>query len=488
VAIKMIGGSFLSLLPKGLFNFAVDGGVCGQISMVLTDDKVRKRRRDVSGSRTPRLVVSPSNAGFSCGSVRDNNDDHDVESDRPRKRFRGRQSKIVDFVSSSPCATVSGNTCCNSPAQHKKKQTSDLIKKLPGDVVAHCLSFLGSTEDRHSLQSTCKLFREISSSDSMLHDADVFGDLETGKGGIIQENDTPATAAASLAPFARAGNLQALYLLGIIKCYCYQDLKNGILMLKMASSCGFVRSSYTLGIILRDSLPEEASHFMNIAVSKGYLPALQEILPAREMKDRFGEPNADELRRHLDPVGLNRLLLRDYVNSAELRGMNTSHCWNPLCGKWAYKASSTTTSSNPSLRMRRSNRFTTHTYEVDEHNMLDPPSHNEGIVSPHCGAGNQENIGTSKNTNNNGCDPSIPSNSNSRTHRRLHPHSSPGENRFSKGDRGSLFLAWNANGIVVDRVARMKMCSRCCRAKYCSKLCQVYDWRSSQHKMECQFL
>jgi hypothetical protein len=34
----------------------------------------------------------------------------------------------------------------------------------------------------------------------------------------------------------------------------------------------------------------------------------------------------------------------------------------------------------------------------------------------------------------------------------------------------------------------MKMCSRCCRAKYCSKLCQVYDWRSSQHKMECQFL
>jgi len=214
VAIKMIGGSFLSLIPKGLFNFAVDGGVCGQISMVLTDDKVRKRRRDV-GSRTPRLVISPSNAGFSCGSVHDNNnDDPDGESDRPRKRFRGRQSKIIDFVSYSPCATASGNTCCSSPAQQdiKKKQTSDLIKKLPGDVVAHCLSFLGSTEDRHSLQSTCKLFRDISSSDSMLHDADVFGDLETGKGGIIQENDTPATAAASLAPFARAGNLQALYL------------------------------------------------------------------------------------------------------------------------------------------------------------------------------------------------------------------------------------------------------------------------------------
>ena len=95
-------------------------------------------------------------------------------------------------------------------------------------------------------------------------------------------------------------------------------------MLTMASSRGYLRSSYTLGIILRDALVEEASQYMNLAASKGYLPALQEVLPAREMKERFGEPNADELRRHLDPVGLNRLLLRDYVNSAEYRGMSTS--------------------------------------------------------------------------------------------------------------------------------------------------------------------
>jgi len=492
----MIGGSFLSLLPKGLFNFAVDAGVCGQMSMVLTDDKVRKRRRDVGSCRTPRLVVSPTNAGnFSCGSrsraVRDNNDDDNGDSDRPRKRFRG-QSRIIDvFVKSppssppSPCTSAcgKGSTCCSkSPA--KKRQTSDLIKKLPGDVVAHCLSFLGSTEDRHSLQSTCKLFNKISSSDSMLSDVDVFGDLETGKGGIIQENDTPATAAAKLEPFARAGNLQALYTLGIIKCYCYQDLKNGIQMLKMASSRGFVRSSYTLGIILRDSLPKDASQFMNIAASKGYLPALQEILPAREMKERFGEPNAEELRKHLDPVGLNRLLLRDYVNSAELRGANTSHCWNPLCGKWAYKASSantTNSSNNPSLRMRRSNRNNVPAYDADEH-MYD-------AVSSHSGEGTQYNMNRDSISN--------------RLRRRLdtqshsHSHSSGGSCGSSKGCCGGSSSsdqkdvqasAWNANGVVVDRVARMKMCSRCCRAKYCSKLCQVYDWRSSQHKSECQFL
>jgi len=272
-------------------------------------------------------------------------------------------------------------------------------------------------------------------------------------------------------------------------------------MLTMASSLGYLRSSYTLGIILRDALVDEASQYMNIAALKGYLPALQEVLPAREMKERFGEPNADELRRHLDPVGLNRLLLRDYVNSAELRGMNTSHCWNPLCGKWAYKASSSnanicvtsTTSNSSTQRMRRPSAATQPTYDVDE-NMLDSSSpsnnnnSNEETAFPQRG---EEIRGTFISNNNIGF--------NSRLHRRPHHYSfnpiavASGQN-FSKSRAvGSslstrVIQSWYSNGVEVDRVARMKMCSRCCRAKYCSKLCQVYDWRSSQHKMECQFL
>jgi hypothetical protein len=322
------------------------------------------------------------------------------------------------------------------------------------------------------LQNTCKLFRKISDSDFMLSNIDVFGDIETGKGSIIREHDTPSTASAALEPFARAGNLQALFMMGIVKCYCYQDLKNGISMLKIASSRGYVRSSYTLGIILRDALFEDASTLMTIAASSGYIPALLETLPAREMKEKYGEPNAEELRKHLDPVSLNRLLLRDYVNSAELRSMNTSHCWNPLCGKWAYKASCVHTSSNPSLRSRLSSTSTS---------MYDPPSNSD---SPHySGTGNQEAIRAIRNNGRN------LSNSMNRQH-----HSLADRNKISKEHGGSSSskvvqaLAWHSNGVEVDRVARMKMCSRCCRAKYCSKLCQVYDWRSSQHKMECQFL
>jgi hypothetical protein len=243
-------------------------------------------------------------------------------------------------------------------------------------------------------------------------------------------------------------------------------------MLKIASSHGFVRSSYTLGIILRDALPNEAAHFMKLAAHTGYLPALQEMLPAREMKERFGEPNADELRRHLDPMCLNRLLLRDYVDSAELRGLNTSHCWNPLCGKWAYKA----TNANAAVRMRRPWGFE-YDLEGEAEPVVDP-----GIVTSlrrrsivGLGDGNESNDAQTN---------------------KARPASEAGTSEMTLSSppatvtptKPTQALAWVEGDIRVDRVSRMKMCSRCCRAKYCSKLCQVYDWRSSQHKQECQFL
>ena len=122
--------------------------------------------------------------------------------------------------------------------------------------------------------------------------------------------------------------------------YCHQDVKEGIRLLKHAASEGYVRASYALGLALRDTEPETAAKYMQTAADEEYLPALQELLPPREMKDKYGEPKADELRLHLDPICLNRLLTRYYTESAELRECNTSHCWNPLCGRWAFKANS----------------------------------------------------------------------------------------------------------------------------------------------------
>lgn len=123
-------------------------------------------------------------------------------------------------------------------------------------------------------------------------------------------------------------------------------MKEGLNLLKYAAAKGYVRASYALGLALRDSEPKTASKFMKAAADQAYIPALQELLPPRQMKDIYGEPKAEELRLHLDPFCLNRLLTRFYVESAELRDLNTSHCWNPLCGRWAFKANMQSPSSH----------------------------------------------------------------------------------------------------------------------------------------------
>jgi hypothetical protein len=225
--------------------------------------------------------------------------------------------------------------------------------------------------------------------------------------------------------------------LGIIKSYCNKDVDGGIDMLKFSSKKGYVRSSYALGLILRDSKPVQAMKYMKGAANSGYIPALQEVLSAREMKSKHGEPDADKLRLYLDPMCLNRLLGRHYVQAADLRGVSTSHCWNPLCGRWALKANPSS-SSPTSRRGRRSwgfsfNRHASHSVVSGQTGSTDTPSHRVNEVSANC----DHNCQTAEHD---------------------------------------------------VRMSRMKMCSRCCRAKYCSKLCQVYDWRSGRHKMECQFL
>ena len=256
--------------------------------------------------------------------------------------------------------------------------------------------------------------------------------------------------------------------LGMIKSYCHQDVERGILLLKKASSDGYVRSSYALGLVLRDSKPMEASQYMKLAAGEGYLPALQELLPAREMKAKYGEPNADELRRHLDPICLNRLLGRHYVHSAELRELNTSHCWNPLCGRWAFKASVSSSSAATAGRIRRPWGYS----------IFRNGNGGGEAAAPAPVAGTAHHHHHHNHNDNTNAETRVDSSGTS-------DESSSSQSSISQNSDGS---STSTASCVDIRVSRMKMCSRCCRAKYCSKLCQVYDWRSSRHKMECQFL
>ena len=227
-------------------------------------------------------------------------------------------------------------------------------------------------------------------------------------------------------------------------------MESGINLLRAAAAQGYVRSSYALGLVLRDSHPKEATEHMTHAANAGYIPALQEVLPPRQMKAQYGEPKAEELRRHLDPICLNRLLSRYYVKSADLRDLNTSHCWNPLCGRWAFKA---VTVAPGGIRGFRQRRHAAHrraaAAQAQPNFVLSDPAPFQIRPLQQTGQAGSSPI-------NNATSSPVP----------------------PVGTPQSLDV----------RVSRMKMCSRCCRAKYCSKLCQVYDWRSGRHKLECQFL
>eukprot|EP00548_Thalassiothrix_antarctica_P005051 CAMPEP_0194133796 /NCGR_PEP_ID=MMETSP0152-20130528/3814_1 /TAXON_ID=1049557 /ORGANISM="Thalassiothrix antarctica, Strain L6-D1" /LENGTH=262 /DNA_ID=CAMNT_0038829155 /DNA_START=106 /DNA_END=895 /DNA_ORIENTATION=- len=163
-------------------------------------------------------------------------------------------------------------------------ERSSFLRTLPDDVVGYCLSFLGSTQDRNALQCTCRKLRRLSNSNEILLSIKLGGDTETGLGGLFSDSDTINSAVHKVSIFARAGNVEALYILGMIKTFCQPDVEGGILILQRAAKEGFVRAHYTLGLVLRDSHTDEANRHMSTAAKADYLPALQEVLPNRDMK------------------------------------------------------------------------------------------------------------------------------------------------------------------------------------------------------------
>jgi len=328
-----------------------------------------------------------------------------------------------------------------SESNRTEQAQSLLFLQIPEDVIHHILSFLIDSKDRYSLQLSCRKFRKMSNNTDMMRVLDLGGDPETGCRSILNIMETPEQAIEGLFEFARAGNIRALYMTGMIVTYCYGD-KIGVSLLRHTASLGCLRSAYALGLILRDSSKSDSDAYLNSAIDSGFLPACQELFTSQQVKDRFGDLDALTLKRYFDPVGLNRLLGRCYLQCRGVRRVQSSHCWNPLCGRWAFKA----TPSFPH----------SHVHQLGNKSL--PP------LAPHLDASLSSLLPQSQRT----CQ-----------------HFVPAELTDSVG------IVCSDKKLKLShpfRVSRMKMCSSCRRAKYCSKLCQVYDWRSGRHKMECQYL
>jgi hypothetical protein len=218
--------SFFSILPKGIFglNHSVEGmmpvrneGMLSYASLrTLLEEKGRKRSRSVGSPETS--TVDCNGIRWACTQSKYSNlriviDEHDVyenngveELSRPPKRIR-RETEAAPVLVLNPLSSPS-----LPEQQATAKGKSCPLELLPEDILAHCLSFLGSKEDRFGLQCTSKQFQRLSSTDEMLIGIEVGGDRNTGKHGIIREHDTPDSASDKLTPFAVAGNLEALYM------------------------------------------------------------------------------------------------------------------------------------------------------------------------------------------------------------------------------------------------------------------------------------
>lgn len=237
----------------------------------------------------------------------------------------------------------------------------------------------------------------------------------------------------------------------MIAAYCHGD-RIGVAILKRTARRGCLRSAYALGLILRDSDKIESEKYLSGAIEKGYLPACQELLSSQTVKDRFGDLGHETLKEFFDPIGLNRLLGRCYLHSNGVRGVATSHCWNPCCGRWALKATQSNDGRTPQLQCP-SKCLPALTFQIEasllqllQKDQINTATTNSGGKAAAC-----------------------------------HGSEVPDEENMHLG-------LTCEDGRRSFRVSRMKMCSSCRRAKYCSKLCQVYDWRSGRHKMECQYL
>lgn len=373
---------------------------------------------------------------------------------KKRNRLDGHKTPMLVQFDSSQSSLLSENESSQSSTRPtKKKKTAGvmgqsnslLLDMIPLEVLeTHVFSFLTHGEDYYALQLTCSTMKSLSDKADILKKIDLSGEAETGKGSILRDVESPVVGVERLYKFASVGNQQALYMIGMIAAYCHGD-KIGVTILKQTAQKGCLRSAYALGLILRDSNKSESEKYLNGAIERGYLPACQELLSSPVVKDKFGDLDHLTLKKFFDPIGLNRLLGRCYLHSNGVRGVATSHCWNPCCGRWALKATQSNDGRTPQLQS---------------------PSKCLPALSSHIEASLIQLVQKDQ-------------------------INGPGavEGTCHESDEDALLVgSGNENGRRSFRVSRMKMCSSCRRAKYCSKLCQVYDWRSGRHKMECQYL
>jgi hypothetical protein len=202
-----------------------DRKIAGPLAATETDRPPAPRLTNPAtiSTKTPTLVNSSMKNAKRKKKRSSSEMEHDIDLEGPSKRNKTATPVAVsehEQSSSDEAEAKAKAEGCYLPTstEHRlatddPQYRSDLLRCIPPEVVGLCLSYLCSTSDRHSLQTTCRLFWGLSNApDTMLSKLALGGHTETGRGGLIVDSDDPNSAVVKLRKFARIGNLDAIYM------------------------------------------------------------------------------------------------------------------------------------------------------------------------------------------------------------------------------------------------------------------------------------
>ena len=228
-----------------------------------------------------------------------------------------------------------------------KAVKSSRLLNLPTELMLRVVSYVGSSSDRLSIQTTCKTLKQVSDRDEILHKLDLVGDLKTGAGSVLGPyKNNLSKAISKLREFALLRNLDALYLLGMMATYCSDvptSAASGAAFFSVGTKLGCPRCAYEGSKIgdsrfLDQSVTKVQVRQLEMAAATEYLPAVAECLSKKEWNQYpFEKKRASILKMEGRFPKILRQGLWGKMNGAIQKSEGKVLCSNPKCARWCHR-------------------------------------------------------------------------------------------------------------------------------------------------------
>ena len=171
------------------------------------------------------------------------------------------------------------------------------FQNLPDELSQNVVSFL-ELRSWCAFQQTSRRCHAVATKSIVLGGLQLlFNDRET----VIQEDDTPMQVTQRLLPFVRAGNVDALYLVGLIATYFFDDFEVGLGLLQRAMDSGDKRAKYELAVTMKRVSVSSRFNKSLLIVGRQYMEELAMLIDEMEYNKFFHVLSDRDCRPYRDP-------------------------------------------------------------------------------------------------------------------------------------------------------------------------------------------